>query len=76
MAMAFSVYFSESLKIIIIAIKNPQRLTSLLVSWHCMAFVMCSFHVAEIIHLALLCLADTSMYCATLLNQLSHLSGL
>lgn len=62
MSMAFSVYFSESLKIIIIVIKTPKLLTSLLASWHCMAFVMCSFHVAEIIHLALLCLADTSMY--------------
>lgn len=34
---------------------------SLLASRHYKAFVMCSFHVAGIIHLALLLLADTSI---------------
>lgn len=62
MSIAFSAYFSESLKITVIVIKNSKLFTSLLASWHCMAFVMCSFHVAEIINLALLRLADTSMY--------------
>lgn len=63
MSTAFPVYFSESLKItIIIVIKNPKPLTSLLASWHSMAFVMCSCHIAEIIRLALLRLADTSLY--------------
>lgn len=59
MSIAFSVYFSVSLKKK--GSKNSNLLTSLLASWHYKAFVVCSFHVAEIIHLALLHLADTSI---------------
>lgn len=58
MSIAFSVYFSESLKIIImIALNPPLDLTSLLASWHS----MWSFYVAEIVNLAVLGLADTSI---------------
>lgn len=60
MSTAFSVYFSVSLKKKK-GSKSSNLLTSLLASGHYKAFVMCSFHVAEIIHLALLCLADTSI---------------
>lgn len=68
MSIALSVYFSESLERIIIVIKSPKPLTSLLASLHCMAFVIFSFHVAEIINLALLRLADTSMYMYYIIN--------